>query len=359
MKNKKNKIKEGALSQGITSYDTSNTTTTGSSGKHPTVVVPQNKLKDTAAKLKGTDAQIMVQKEEKEIKTDLKSVLKPSNFTYLSEVKDAKTNKISQPFTINGKQYQICRAITPERKKVTAVYSLDERDENGKNIIYDLKEFEENVAKKAIEESEKEEKSKKEETKEKNKEEKEENKDKEDINKAEFFKGCKHFIVNLNSGKIKKFKSIEELAKAKMDGNEKYMGIKEFKKYLDESLFGKRNIKEAPAAPAPAATTQTSEPSAVTHMMGLIDRALPSNTFDNIKQNPNAQKFAIIDFIKKVGVPADKLNDIINTVRGLAKQPTSKPATPTNTAPATTPAPAAPVTENVRIIKKIKKKDIK
>ncbi len=360
MKKKKNKIKEGALSQGITSYDTSNSTSSSSTSsgvKKPVVYSTQQDLKKTTDNLKGTDTNIVVQKENVGIKADLSTVLKPSDFSYLSEVKDSKTGEISKPFTINGKQYQMCRAVTPKREKVMAVYSLDERDESGKNILYNLQEFEEHVAKKAVDEVEEPETS----------EEPEEldntGSAPTDSKKPEFFRGCKHFIVNTSNGKVKKFKTIGDLAKAHMEEGEKYMGIKEFKRYLDESLFGKRNLKEeeplpnaAPAATPAQGTAVPTEPAVVTHLMDLIDKALPSDVYTNIKQNPNAQSAAIIAWLTRVGVPANKVNDIINSVRTLSKQVPAKPAT--TPAPAPTQA-AAPVSENRYIIKTIKVKDIK
>jgi hypothetical protein len=328
---KKNKIKEGALSQGIQSYDTSSSTTpTSSSSKkgEPIYVKAKDLSKsDVKTALKQIDRPVQV--------VETNNVLKPSKFNYLyvSEVKDATSGEISKPFTIAGKNYKMCRALDPENKIVLGVYSLDEVDENGAHKIYGIDEFEP-LAKKSMEEVEKPMVSMPEQ-------------------KDYSFEGYKHFIVNPEKRKIRKFKSVEELAKATMEEGEQYMGLQSFKKYIDEALFGKRKLKEqqpvGQAAPAPATGQQPQqtqgqkEPPAVTTMMKRVDKALPTTVYNDIKQNPAAQSFAIMDWIKRIGVPSNRANEIINFIRKSAEAQKKQPT---------------PVTEN-RVIKVIKIKDIK
>lgn len=330
MKNK-NEINEAS------SYPTNNAPTTSTSSingtKATTVMVQEPDLKKTVADLKGSEANIMVTNEELGSTTKL-----PGKLDYLSEVKDD-AGQVSKPFTINGKQYQMVRAITSERKKVMGVYSIDERDEEGKNIIYDLKEFEENVAKKYLNENPEDETQLPTNTG--------------GDQQMNYFEGHKHFIVNEKSGRVRKFKDTNELAAAKMAKGEKYMGLKEFKKFLEATLFGK---KQKPIEEDVPATPPVQEPAAVTHMFDLIDHALPKDVYDNIKQNPTAQEAAINNWIGRIGVPADKLNNIIATLRNAAKTPAS--TTSTSTSVSSAPVSSAPVSEGKNILRTIKVKDI-
>ena len=338
---KKNNIKEGALDQGITSYQTSTTnpvsTSTSGAQKNSTINIKKQDLTNPEVQ-KGLsnikNANVNVSEEE---------VLKPTNFHYLSEIKD-ENGEISKPFAIDGKNYQMCRAKSSDGQKITGVYSLDEMDESGNNKIYALDEFEK-IAKKFVDESEK-------------VEEPVETEKKEAITKENpSFAGYKHFIVNHKKGKARKFKSIEELAKANMNEDEKYMGIKEFKKFVDESLFGKRSLKEEPTAAAPAPTAgKPVENSAVTNMFKIIDRAVPSTAYENIKQNPAAQYSAIADWVQRIGVPQNKVNDIVSFIKNSVQKPQANP--PAAAPVASTTTTTAPVNE-ARIIKTIKKKDIK
>ena len=247
---------------------------------------------------------------------------------YVSEVKDTKTGKISQPFTIKGKKYQMVRALSPSKQKVMAVYCIDEMDEEGSNKIYDLKEFEDTIAKESITETNN-----------------EPTGDKEKSNAS--FVGYKHFIVNEKTGKARKFKTIEDLAKAKMNEGEKYMGLKDFKKFVDESLFGKRPIKEddvntpqpntpqpntpqpnTPQPNTPQPNTPQEENAGVMRLFKLIDKVVPPDAYENIKQNPIAQQQAIIGFTEKIGVPKTKLNDIISTLKNLSAIKQNSPTQP-------------------------------
>lgn len=182
-------------------------------------------------KLKPTDTVSLTDKDpSSSLAEDM--TFEPSSNTkmrYISNVKDKNTGDISKPFTVKGKTYQMCRAMTPTRDIVLGVYSHDEKDEDGTNIVYSTEEFEENIAKKAVEEEMKPETSsiKKPEMTEKTSP---------SLNLGDF----KHFLVNLKKGKFRKFKNIEDLAKGNMSEEETYMNLGNFKKYFGETLFGKK-----------------------------------------------------------------------------------------------------------------------
>ena len=242
---------------------------------------------------------------------------------YLSEVKDSESGDISQPFTIKDKKYQMVRAINSKKEKVMGVYSFDEKDETGNNVIYGIEEFEQKIV-----------------NKKNSKNEKMENESK--LNQP--FEGYKHFIVNGKTGKARKFKKIEELAKAQMTEDEKYMSVKEFKKYLDETLFGtgkKSSVNEV--SPTGKETDEEMNVKAQ-KLMTMIGKRIPPNVINSIKTNKIAQREVIAAFAELIGVPRNGLTQLISGLRDLAKTPKDQ---------------QQPVTESKKVIKTIKVKDIK
>ena len=325
----------GEMGSTSTSTTTANKTTSSTSvKKHPTVHVKKADLKKTIDDLKGVEADVVV-------------------LEYLSEVKDAENGEMSQPFTIAGKKYQMVRAITPKKEKVMGVYSFNEVDEKGSNKIYTVEEFEENIAKKAIAETGVVEPEGREAVTLSVVDEK---KEKENPS----FVGYKHFIVNHKSGKARKFKSIEELAKAQMGEGEKYMGIKEFKKFVDESLFGagKKGVMREEDV---AATGQESDEEMNVKAKKLIDviaKRVPAGVIKTIKA-PIAQREVIAAFAEMIGVPRNGLNKLIAGLKDMAKGGTNKPAPIEKGAEPTPAATSQPVAEGRKIIQTIKVKDIK
>lgn len=357
MKNK-TKIKEGALDVGIQSYptkdsssatkstsqpknqSTSKTTSKSTSGfkKGARVFTNQQNLKKTLDALKDKEVDVVVTDgvEEKGNKT----------LEYVSEVIDDKTGEISKPFTIGGKNYQMVRAMGPDRAVVMGVYAFDEQDEAGNCKIYDVNEFE-GLAKTAIDEVGVQEPEGPEAATlnplpEEKTEVREEEKEEPKAQKPNF-EGFKHFIVNEKSGKVRKFKSIQELAKAQMTEEETYMGIKEFKKYIDSALFGKRKMKEATAQ---AEVVPSNVVSSVEKAINLVKTKLTPNIIKNIQQNPIAQEQMVIAFAKEIGVPASRLSQLINGIKGLAQETKQQAQNPATSQQTTTQA----VTER-RIIK--------
>lgn len=315
---KLDKISEDSMT-GIGTVGQTNTSTTtapiGSTNKK-TINVKKKDLTDPTVQnyiSKTKDANITVLDEE----GDLNQVKK---LQYLSNVRDAKDG-ISQPFTIGEKRYQMVRALTPTNEKTIGVYSLDETDESGENIIYDAKEFENNIAKKAIaEEGVVEPEAPEMATL---------NPDKlEDENPS--FAGYRHFIVNNKTKKARKFKTIEELAKAQMSEDEQYMGVKSFKKYVDEALFGqtkKRNVTEMDTTPTDGTSNADNVElqAKAKVLMDLIKRRIPDTVIRTIV-NPEAKKEVIAAFAELIGVPRNQLASLVASVKAIAKSPAAQPA---------------------------------
>lgn len=324
---KKNNLKEGALDVGIQSYPTAQKTSDPK--KKPTITVKKQELKTILPQVKGTDVDINVVEENM-------SPMASKKMKYLSDVKDANTGDISQPFDINGKKYQMVRALTPENEKVLGVYSLDEFDEENENVIHRIEEFEKlidnqhKVSEVGVQEPEGPEAA----TLNPVSEVKEE--------KAEHpsFAGFKHFIVNKKTGKARKFKDISELAKANMSDDEQYMGVKDFKKYVDETLFGaskRQSIDEV----TPTGEENDEEMNIkAKKLMDLIKKKVPEAIINTIK-TPVAQREVIAAFAEMIGVPRNGLSKLIMGLKDMAQ---NKPTA---------------VTESRKIVKQIKIKDIK
>jgi len=322
----------GEMGNTSTSTTTANKPTSSTSvKKHPTVHVKKADLKKTMDNLKGVEADVVV-------------------LEYLSEVKDAENDEMSQPFTIAGKKYQMVRAITPKKEKVMGVYSFDEMNEDGRNKIYSVEDFERNIAEKAIMETGVVEPDGPEAVTLNPVEEKKE---------SPSFVGHKHFIVNTKTGKARKFKSIEELAKAQMGEDEKYMGIREFKKFVDEALFGGSNrgmgvVNEV----TPTGQESDEEMSAkAKKLMAMIAKRIPPNVLNTIKM-PIAQREVIAAFAEMIGVPRNGLNKLVAGLKDLAKTGTNKPQ-PIEKGTEPTPANTQKPVAEGKIIKTIKVKDIK
>lgn len=136
---------------------------------------------------------------------------------YLSNVKDINTGEISKPFTIGDKNYQMVRGVNPNNDVVLSVMCLDD------SMIYEVGDFEKNIAlpmKEMLEKSELDEIK--------------------DLGLSEY----KHYVVNEKKNSFKKFKTIQELVKHGLNEGEKYMSLKEFKKFYEGKIFGKKKIDE-------------------------------------------------------------------------------------------------------------------
>ena len=331
MKNK-NKIKEDDVTKGSdgtgdmpSKADTSATTDTGSPSKSISAKPsPEGTLYFSGAEMNKTKVKKAIEK-AKQDKMDVKIVNEsemntPMKLEYLSEIKDFETGEVSKPFTIADKKYQMVRAMTPDRQKVMGVYCIDEVDDEGNNIIHDVKHFEENIAKKAIQETGVVEPDGPEMATLMGLEEKKENS----------FAGHKHFIVNEKTGKARKFKSIEELAKAKMGEDEKYMGIREFKKFVDEALFGANKRHSMTEVDDVTGNESDVEMNAKAQkLMKIIGKRVPSTVIDTIKTNKVAQREVIAAFAELIGVPRNGLSALITGIKDIAKgqqQTQGKPA---------------------------------
>ena len=346
----KNKLKE---------YDTSLTTSsTGGSGAGANLTVQAKdlpKVGPSLSKMKGVNVKVVGEEAEAVIEPQDQATIK-----YLSNVKDEK-NKTSQPFNIGGKQYQMVRGITPEKQIVLGVYCFDDLNESGENIIHPVDHFEKTIAgpmREAMEASINEKKEAKSETK-PTEQPKSDNPD--SLRLGEY----KHFIVDETTGKFKKFQNIQDLAKYPMSDNEKYMGLSEFKKFFHSKVFGGGNKQGLNEVTPTGQETDEDMNAKAKKLMVMISKRIPSIVIDTIKKNKVAQREVIAAFAELIGVPRAGLGNLVTGIKDLAKTNTQQQQQPQTGQP---PAQGgqmppeqdlAPISENRKVVKTIKIKDIK
>lgn len=272
----------------------------------PLIMVPKAELKQTLADLKGQKVNI-VPIDKKIMETD--GVIEPQDratIKYLSNVKDAETGEVSQPFSIGDKRYQMVRALTPDNNVIMGVYCFDDMDDSGNNIVHDMQYFEENIAnpmKEAVEMPN-------------------------EVKKQDSTLGLgeyRHYIVNEKTGKFRKFKTIEELAKATMNEEERYMGIREFKKYFEGKVFGPKKHMVSEVTPTGEESDEEMNVKAK-KLMDLIKKRIPSNIVDTIK-TPVAKREVIAAFAEMIGVPRNGLSQLIGGLKDMSKANTQQPVT--------------------------------
>ena len=217
----------------------------------------------------------------------------------------------------------------------------------------------------------------------------------ESLNLSEF----KHYLVNEKTGKFRKFKNVVELAAAVMVEDEKYMPIKEFRKYFEEKVFGgkpKRSeevinelIADAPAAPvaaqpvpgaAPVAdddATLLSKAKRLVKSMDEVPRVDKSLNYLANSKNYKEKTQALNAFLDRKNIKPGDVPKYLATVKNVGKE-IKQAGAPAPAAAATAPAAStelaplgvaerkimtkAELTESLsqpKVIKTIKVKDIK
>lgn len=300
-----------------------------------------NKLQktDTVVVDKNAAAKASLSLEEEDNVLEPEAVIAPQDdatIKYLSNVKDSKTGKVSQPFTIGAQKYQMVRGMTADKQIVMAVYCHDEKDEMGNNVIHAVDHFEQNIALPMLER----EKSMMSEVSEK----------KED----ETYEGCKHFLVDTKTNKVRKFKTVEDLLSANKTENEVYMGAAKFKKHTTERLFGKRKkMNEMGVEPVGSEEDMSNK---ANKLMDIIDdNTSVQNAIKTIK-TPDAKKEVIAAFAELIGVPRSGLSNLVSQMKTISKQPVTQPTTETKV------MTKNQLLESIKpktVIKTIKVKDIK
>lgn len=248
---------------------------------------------------------------------------------YLSNVKDEQ-GKVSQPFTIGEKSYQMVRGITPKKQVVLGVYCHNDLNEAGENIIHHADHFENTIAKPMREKFEMSLNEKVEPPKTTN------------VNEPLNLGNFKHFIVDVETGKFKKFETIDDLAKYPMSDNEKYMGLSQFKKFFHDKIFGatqKQDLSEIMPTGSESGDDMVLK---AQKLMKLISKKIPRNAIETIKTNRVAQTEVIAAFAELIGVPRSGLAGLVSGIKDLAKTPVQ-----------------GTVSEGKTIVKTIKVKDIK
>jgi len=286
----------------------------------------------------GDEVNVNVVEEENDV-LEPESVISPKDsatIKYLSNVKDVNTGKVSQPFTIGTQKYQMVRGLDTTNQIVMAVFSHDETDNNGENIIYPVDVFEESIVRPMMEKEIS------------NKQPVEENGfdyataereyfDREDLinylNLSDL-EGYKHFFVNINTGKVVgKFKNYKEMMRSglKLGPEEDYMGVRQLKAFRAGEYFKEGFERKSDSG--------LDEEINIDKLKGDVKILVDKMT------NMFGKYFAKLDttmeqsvFLTKMGqlinVPIEKLPQIISSYKDLAKDdPSEAPLTGDNPQP--------------------------
>jgi len=340
----KNKIKENTYTL-VTkdNYLDSAVQATAKKNKQNLAIVDKSELERMAKQQSDSQTQIE-SKEPKQpsssnnnvYETDIDAVIEPQDqetIKYLSNVKDPNTGKISQPFTIGDKKYQMVRGMKPSREIVLGVLCLNEMNEDGSgNKIYSVDHFDKTVATPMKEKygngnmNSPEDK-------------KELNTDKEkfiDHLNLSDMNGFRHFFVNRQTNEVTgKFKSIGEMIKSgtKLGLEEDYMDAKQLKRRRYENYF-KPTMNEADDD---VDGTDVNKLKTDVKKLTKLISAKFSTAISKIDK-PIEQVEFLSAMAEIIGVPFNKLTSLINSFKDVANQ--QKTAEP------------APVMEDKKIINK-------
>ena len=279
-----------------------------------TVNIKKQDLGDTKVtsniKKLGTDVNVNVVDENAVIEPQDQATIK-----YLSNVKDVNTGKVSQPFTIGDKRYQMIRGINPAKEVVMAVYCFDDMNDAGENMIHSIEEFEAKIAKPMLEMS-----------KTPMKEEgydfaraEREYSDKEDfidyLNLRDL-EGYKHFFVNIKTGEVTgKFHTTKEMMKSgqKLGPDEDYMDARTLKKFRFGDYF-KSDVNEADDA---ADGTNVNKLQADVKKLSKLIKDKFSVALSKLNK-PIEQVQFLQAMANEIGVPMNKLSTLLASFKDIA-----------------------------------------
>jgi hypothetical protein len=248
---------------------------------------------------------------------------------YLSNVKDANTGEISQPFNIGDKKYQMVRGIHPTGDIGLGVFCHDDMDDSGENIIHSMEYFEENIAKPMKEQmgmvgqdiqvvpkvkesgfdyanAER------------------EYHDKEAfmdyLNLSDIEPIYRHFFVNIKNGNVvAKFKNTKDMVKSgiKLGPDEDYMDIKTLKRFRFGDYF-KGDVNEVDDTAQDDGTNIPKLQADVKKLATLIKNKF--SVYLSKLDKPIEQAQFLTAMANEIGVPLNKLSTIISSYKDIAAQ---------------------------------------
>ena len=297
----------------MTNKNKTNEAMLGAPTNKTTVNIKKQDLGDTKVtqniKKLGTDVSVNVVDENAVIEPQDQATIK-----YLSNVKDGKTGKVSQPFTIGDKRYQMVRGINPAKEIVMAVYCFDDMDDAGENMIHSLEEFEAKVAKPMLEAS----KAPIEEDGYDYASAEREYHDKEafiDYLNLRDLEGYKHFFVNIKTGAVTgKFHSTKEMMKSgqKLGPDEDYMDARTLKKFRFGDYF-KSDVNEADSTDGTDVNKLQADVKKLSKLIKDKFSVALSKLDKPIEQVQFLQAMA-----NEIGVPMNKLSTLLSSFKDIA-----------------------------------------
>ena len=275
----------------------------------------------------------------------------PQVLKYLSKMID-ESGGASKPFSINGKTYQMVRAMDPNRNVVPAVQCVD-MDDTGQKLLFSVDDFDRNIATPARDA---------EMTVTEEQPIQNDNTKAVDYLNVDDLNGSRHFFVNKRTGEVvAKFPNTREMVKSgiSLSEEEDYMDAKtlrrhRLRKMLDSGIEENVNVGELQQD--------------VQRLSKLIkDKFVIALEKIN---TPLEQSQFIVAMADEIGVPFAKLTSILNSFKDIAKDQENdsqviKMTTDTSQTTSGIAAESIIITKNELlesikpVSKKIKVKDIK
>jgi hypothetical protein len=293
----------------------------------------------TYNKIKGTMSpdernNVTITGDKPEVMEEEDAVIEPKDdatIKYLSKIQNKDTGETSQPFTIDGKTYQMGRGHSPSTGEIQVVLCLED------NVVYTVEDFDRDIAtpmKEMLEQQAMDEEA-------------------ELSLKADTYENCKHFFVNKKTNEVRKFKSIVELVGAQKLDEEDYMGIKEFKRHMNEKMFGRR--KKLGEEESADIANQQERPDVTKAIEQMVMKIKPS--VDRLKEPIEKIQF-IAKLTTMLGIDQSKMSLLISTIKSELTQ-SFDTAKPTTEGKIITKNDLIESMTTKKVIKTIKIKDIK
>jgi hypothetical protein len=167
----------------------------------------------------------------------------------------------------------------------------------------------------------------------------------------------KFFLVDNSTGKFRKFKTVEELAKANMKPNEKLMGLKEMKRFFESKVFGDRHKKTQDIFEEDVQGGESDE-----ELQAKAERLIASmeanpkvdKALDYLAKTKNvkAKSQALASILQRLNIPKENIQIYLNNMKKMVKKGTGAPsANGEQQSDAGTTPGAAPVFESKKMTK--------
>jgi hypothetical protein len=169
----------------------------------------------------------------------------------------------------------------------------------------------------------------------------------------------KFFLVDNKTGKFRKFKTVEELAKANMQPTEKLMGLKEMKRFFESKVFGDKGKKaqdifeeDTQGTGGESDEQLQQKAQRLVNAMDSNPKVKKANDYLAKTKNVKAKSQALAAILQRLNIPKESIQVYLNNIKKMVKKGTgSQEAGAGQQSDAGTTPGAAPVFESKKTTK--------